>query len=90
MSKVYLCQTNFLFTVIDVIEKSVNNSDDLLRSLCLFIVSLIVKEEKPEAIFAYKDNLVLNKAIDWLCEFKHEQLYIASAVIIANYLRSGN
>lgn len=89
MSKTFLCQTNFLSTVISVMETSVNNSDDLLRMLSMFLVGLIVKEENPEEIFAYKNGLVLNRAIEWISNFKNEQLYIASAVIIANYLRNG-
>lgn len=88
LSKVYLCQTDFLIKVIEVMENSLNNSDDLLRHCSLFLVSLIVKEEKPDDMFAYKDGLILYKAIDWLCLFENDQLYIASAVIIANYLRS--
>lgn len=90
MSKSYLCQTNFIEKAIELMENNyMNNSDDLLRCLSLFLVSMIVKEEKPDELFAYKDQLLLNKAINWICEdLKNEQLYIASAVIIANYLRS--
>ena len=90
MSKHFLCQTDFLDKVVEVMENHLNNSDDLLRNLGLFIVSLIVKEDKCDEIFEYKENFILNKAIDWLVGFKNEQLYIVSAVIIANYLRSGN
>jgi hypothetical protein len=46
-------------------------------------------DDQIDEIFEYKSNLILNKAIDWLVNFKSEQFYIASAVIIANYLRSG-
>lgn len=90
MSKVYLCQTDFIVKTVELMEsQDTNNSDVLLRQMSLFLVSLIVKEEDPSAIYAYKNQFILNKAIDWLCdEYRNDQLYVASAVIIANFLRS--
>ena len=60
----------------------------------MFYIKKIIKlykniDDQIDEIFEYKNNLILNKAIDWLVNFKSEQFYIASAVIIANYLRSG-
>ena len=91
MSKVFLCQTDFIVRVVELMEnKTTNNSDVLLRQMSLFLVSLVVKEEDPSALFSYKDMFILKKAIDWLCdEYRNEQLYVASAVVIANYLRNG-
>ena len=34
--------------------------------------------------------MILNKGIEWLDSFKTENLFLSAAVIIANYLRSGN
>ena len=82
-------QTDFLVKLINALEASSTNLN-LSRHISLFLVSLVVKDEKIDEIFTYKDNLILNKAIDWLINFKVEQFYIASSVIIANYLRSGN
>ena len=46
-------------------------------------------DDKVDLIFEYKNNLVLNRGLDWLIKFDNEQLYVTSAVIIANYMRSG-
>ena len=40
-------------------------------------------------VFEYKNNLVLNKGIEWLDKYQNDQLFVTSAVIIANYMRSG-
>ncbi len=48
------------------------------------------KDENVDSIYEYKNHLLLDKAIDWLdSQDGNHQLYVASAVIIANYLRGG-
>ena len=92
MSRVYICESGVLSVVVEAMEKVAREREsvqELLRSLSMFLVGLIVNDETPEAIFNYKDGVVVNKAVEWLTEFNSEQLHIASAVIIANYLRSG-
>jgi len=92
MSRVYVSESGVLSVVVEAMEKVAEEGEanlNLLRSLSMFLVSLIVNDEKPDSIFAYSDSLIVNKAIQWITEFNSDQLHIASAVIIANYLRSG-
>jgi len=87
-----MCESGVLSVVVEAMEKMAGegeSANEQLRNLGMFLVGLIVNDEKPDAIFAYGDGLVINKAVEWLSRFDSEQLHIASAVIIANYLRSG-
>lgn len=85
MSKSFLCQTDFLSDLIELIEQN-QSKKEFMRSAGLFVVNLLVKDEKVEKVFEYRDNLLLNKAIDWLKESHNEQLHVTSAVILANYM----
>jgi len=85
MSKTFLCQTNFLQILINLVEQNQTNKE-FMRNAGLFVVNLLVKDENVEKVFEYQDNLLLNKAIDWLTEFDNEQLHVTSAVILANYM----
>lgn len=86
--KEYLCQTNFLELVIEYVEKNLQD-EELMRYFGLFLTNLLVKDENVEIMFEYKNNLILTKAINWLNQTKSEQLYVTSAVVIANFMRSG-
>ncbi len=57
-----------------------------MRNAGLFVVNLLVKDERVEKVFEYGDHLLLNKAIEWLNESSSEQLHVTSAVILANYM----
>ncbi|CAF0705142.1 unnamed protein product [Brachionus calyciflorus] len=86
-SKEFLCETDFLELVISYIEDNVED-EELLRSFGGFITNLLVNDDNIDIIFKYRNNLILEKATEWLDKFENEQLYLSSAVIIANYMRN--
>jgi hypothetical protein len=83
-----LLQTDFIAKLINLIEINLDKTD-LIRHCCLHLVSLIIGVENVDEIFKYKNNLLLDKAIEWLEPNCNQQLHVASAVIIAHYLRAG-
>ncbi len=86
-SKEFLCQTSLLDLLISSIEKKLDD-EDFMRASCLFLVNLLVKDQ-VDVVFEHGNGLLINKALQWLADFNNDQLYVASAVIIANYMRSG-
>ncbi|RNA18157.1 rap1 GTPase-GDP dissociation stimulator 1 isoform X1 [Brachionus plicatilis] len=86
-SKEQLCMTNFIEITVDFVEKRAND-EDLLRIFGGFLTNLLANDDNIDMIYKYKDNFILEKAVDWLEKFQCEQLYLASAVIIANYMRN--
>lgn len=87
-SKELLCMTNFLETAIDFIEKNTSN-DDLLRNFGGFLTNLLANNDNTDIIYKYRNNFILDKAIEWFENFQNEQLYLASTIIIANYMQNG-
>jgi hypothetical protein len=73
--------------IISTVERKLDN-EDFMRASCLFLVNLLVAEQ-IDMVFEYRSGLLVKKAIQWLDEFDNGQLFVASAVIIANYMRSG-
>lgn len=54
----------------------------------MFVDSNDDDKESLNEILEYKNRLILTKSIDWLNN-KIERLYLISAIVIANYTRSG-
>ncbi len=83
-----MCETNLLDLLINTIEEKLDDGD-FMRASCLFLVNLLVKDQ-VDVVFEHSNRLLINKAFQWLAEFNNDQLFVASAVIIANYMRSGS
>lgn len=73
---------------INFIEKRTDDVD-LLRNFGGFLTNLLATDDNIDMIYQYKDNFILDKAIEWFEKFQSEQLYLAAAVVIANYMRNG-
>lgn len=74
--------------MVKFIEQNVED-DELMRTIGGFVTELLVNDDNIDAVFNYGDNLLIDKASEWLNRFESEQLYLSSAVIIANYMRNG-
>lgn len=80
--------TNFIETAIHFIENNTSD-EDLLRIFGAYLTNLLTNNDNTDMIYKYKNNFILDKAIEWFEKFQSEQLYLASAIIIANYMQNG-